>query len=480
MSLVGAVQEQLASGRCLIELLPSFQDDLQPGDYVILRPSGKPAVFALVESIHGKQDAGSAAYVLTCIPAKGFTVQRVVGAEAHVPTAAELEAYATAKGALSLGELLRENEHVGVRVPTARIAENHSCIFGLSGTGKTTLLGVVLEQLLLNDPEINIVVIDPNSDFSRFDTPRHPAVVNAVGDCAKLAEGDVKAAQQKILAAGIRLHGKPSVRLNHYTASELLDAIGHDLSPAATFVLEDLWHDWLTNDTTITGTVLQQAVDRLVSDVMGERRGARYISDETIRSAALELRLLADRLQGQAMWSHTRATDVTADLDDRTRRFVQFDVSKLAADQRCLLSIAVLRRLWSRNIDAKTRRPTLIVIDEAHNIVPAAPLTRVHRECAEYVNRIAAEGRKFALRLLLVSQRPAKIHPDALDNTRNTMLLRLQNRDDIDALNRRAADVPATILGRVPLLPNHSCVVYGALGPTFLVRNGRRLMEEFG
>jgi len=77
--------------------------------------------------------------------------------------------------------------------------DRHTFLCGQSGSGKTSSLGVVLEQLLLNT-ELRIVVIDPNSDFVRLREARadaDPALAARLATLAPsilvrspLAEGD--------------------------------------------------------------------------------------------------------------------------------------------------------------------------------------------------------------------------------------------------------------------------------------------------
>jgi hypothetical protein len=56
------------------------------------------------------------------------------------------------------------------------------------------------------------------------------------------------------------------------------------------------------------------------------------------------------------------------------------------------------------------REPVLLVLDEAPNICPPEPANQMEDIATDYIVRIADEGLKYGLRLLLASQRPAKIH----------------------------------------------------------------------
>ena len=75
-------------------------------------------------------------------------------------------------------------------------------------------------------------------------------------------------------------------------------------------------------------------------------------------------------------------------------------------------------------------QPVLIVIDEAHNVCPAEPPDQLTAMAAEHAVRIAAEGRKFGLYLLVSTQRPQKIPENVLSQADNLVLMRLNSLAD--------------------------------------------------
>ena len=83
---------------------------------------------------------------------------------------------------------------------------------------------------------------------------------------------------------------------------------------------------------------------------------------------------------------------------------------------------AVLGTLWERRAE---RQPVLIVIDEAHNVCPAAPQDALTALATDYAVRIAAEGRKFGLYLLVCTQRPQKVQENIISQCDNLVLMRM-------------------------------------------------------
>ncbi|WP_240975895.1 ATP-binding protein [Paraburkholderia aromaticivorans] len=91
--------------------------------------------------------------------------------------------------------------------------------------------------------------------------------------------------------------------------------------------------------------------------------------------------------------------------------------------------------------------PVLVVLEEAHRYLGASA-NSVTRDSA---NRIAREGRKYGVGLLLVTQRPTELPETALAQCGTLIALRLTNAGDQGAI--RAA-LPDTVAGLAAVLPS--------------------------
>ena len=107
---------------------------------------------------------------------------------------------------------------------------------------------------------------------------------------------------------------------------------------------------------------------------------------------------------------------------------VVVDIGSLATrEEQALVAESVLGHLWER----RTRRePVLLVIDEAHNVCPREPADALTALATEHAVRIAGEGRKFGIYMLVASQRPAKVHENVLSQCDNLVLMRLNSAAD--------------------------------------------------
>ena len=128
------------------------------------------------------------------------------------------------------------------------------------------------------------------------------------------------------------------------------------------------------------------------------------------------------------MWARDAPTTVLDDVLDAGARCVVVDLGSLAThEERSLVAGAVLGALWERR---EQREPVLIVIDEAHNVCPAEPEDALTALAAAHAVRIAAEGRKFGLYLLVSTQRPQKVQENVISQCDNLVLMRLNSAAD--------------------------------------------------
>ncbi|MDH3755993.1 MAG: ATP-binding protein, partial [Acidimicrobiia bacterium] len=137
-----------------------------------------------------------------------------------------------------------------------------------------------------------------------------------------------------------------------------------------------------------------------------------------------------------------------------------------------------LGRLWA---NPHARQPTIIVLDEAHNICPQNPTGPNQALATEHVVRIAGEGRKFGLYLLLATQRPEKVHQNVVSQCDNLLLMKMNSAADIASLSQTFSYAPAALVGRAAGFGLGEGLAAGKIAPDpLLFRSGRRITLEGG
>ncbi|EDM83334.1 ATP-binding protein [Limnobacter sp. MED105] len=104
--------------------------------------------------------------------------------------------------------------------------------------------------------------------------------------------------------------------------------------------------------------------------------------------------------------------------------------------------------------------PVMLVCEEAHNYVPRDSHA-AYRASRKSIERIAKEGRKYGLSLMVVSQRPSEVSETIFAQCNNFMSLRLTNDADQSYVRRLFPDNANAITEILPNLAPGECVVVG-------------------
>jgi len=104
--------------------------------------------------------------------------------------------------------------------------------------------------------------------------------------------------------------------------------------------------------------------------------------------------------------------------------------------------------------------PFLLVYEKAHNYVPRHEGAKYH-SVKRAIERIAKEGRKYGISLMIVSQRPAEISETVFSQCNNFVAMRLTNPADQQYVRRLLPDDLAAITGALPSLERREAIVIG-------------------
>ena len=108
------------------------------------------------------------------------------------------------------------------------------------------------------------------------------------------------------------------------------------------------------------------------------------------------------------------------------------------------------------------RTPFVFVCDEAHLYLPVREdADAVEKQALYSFERIAKEGRKYGVSLLVVSQRPSDVSRTILSQCNNFLILRLTNDQDQNVVRRLMPDSLAGVLDGLPLLDTGEALLLG-------------------
>ena len=110
--------------------------------------------------------------------------------------------------------------------------------------------------------------------------------------------------------------------------------------------------------------------------------------------------------------------------------------------------------------------PTVLVLEEAHTFVSRGSDEESYtptptQMCRQTFERIAREGRKFGLGLVLSSQRPSELSPTVLAQCNTFLLHRMVNDRDQELVGRLVPDNLGGLLKELPSLPSRQAILLG-------------------
>ena len=115
-------------------------------------------------------------------------------------------------------------------------------------------------------------------------------------------------------------------------------------------------------------------------------------------------------------------------------------------------SSAIARTLFSVKLwqtrEERERNPVLLVCEEAHRYVPNRGEAQ-YEAAQEAIRRLAKEGRKYGIGLMLVSQRPSEVEATVLSQCNSWIVLRITNDSD---RNHVQGILPDSLAGLTKLL----------------------------
>lgn len=187
----------------------------------------------------------------------------------------------------------------------------------------------------------------------------------------------------------------------------------------------------------------------------------------------LESKLRDPRMQflfRPGKWSVAKDNSTAADLDALLAEWIGadtpisvFDLSGIPTAVVDDLVGAVLRILydavfWGRQKpEGGRQRPLMIVLEEAHVYLGEQSKGRA----ANAARRIAKEGRKYGVGLMLVSQRPAEVDPTILAQCGTVIAMRLTNERDRSQVTSCASDNLKGLFSMLPVLRTGEALVVG-------------------
>lgn len=223
----------------------------------------------------------------------------------------------------------------------------------------------------------------------------------------------------------------------------------------------------ISPDTIFSFDTLEDALD--IAILHEEAYGNKQIRDYC-SSLITRFKSLKERTEFNFLSKNNTEINKTQFLDDilgknKSQKLTQITIIDLNSVDDDVVEVisCVITRMIFENLKVIVERntyPVNLVLEEAHRYISEYKQTNFG-EANKIFERVAKEGRKYGLFLLISSQRPSELSKTVLSQCSNFIVHRIQNPDDLNHIRQMTPHISNSILFRLPSIPRQHALVFG-------------------
>jgi len=306
---------------------------------------------------------------------------------------------------LEIGEL--EFHPVKVKIDISRLFRKHLAILAMSGSGKSYLSSVLIEELLESQKPISIIVIDPHGEYRSFLEDKNYAIKTKVW-----RKGNLKIATHKL---GVNTINEFIPQMSPQQRRDLKPIISELRKVKKVYGMDDL----------ITAVEM--------SNIKSNTKNAILSWLEELNSSELFSNVDSPSLQELASPGKLSVIDLSDFIHLREKQII----------------VAYIARKLFEARRQKIIPPFILIVEEAHQFAPE------REEASQAISKgiieqIAREGRKFFASLVLITQRPVKLSTTALSQCNTQIIMRVTNPYDLQHIEESSEGISKEIIRLIP------------------------------
>jgi hypothetical protein len=354
--------------------------------------------------------------------------------------------------------------------------QRHAALLGSTGSGKSWTVATILERAA-RLPSANLIVFDLHGEYRELSYADHLRIpgpddlgtvatpkllylpywlMNCEELTAMFVESSEFTAHNQTLVFQDTVFAEKKKILEAAKKTEVLNSFTID-SP-------------VPFDLGIVVAEIQRLNEEMVQGVRGMKQGKFF--GQFSRFLARIAGKLRDRRYGflfqapEELHSYTAFHGVGKQLLDFTRKnggIKVVDFSEVPSDVLPVMLGIVARLIYYLQfwMPDEKRHPVALVCDEAHIYLPRDKGNPNQQRAVDNFEKIAKEGRKYGVSLLIVSQRPSDVSDTILSQCNNVMALRLANSNDISAVRNMMPESMTSFIEMLPILDIGEALVVG-------------------
>lgn len=371
------------------------------------------------------------------------------------------------RGSAYIGDLLsRGPGAVPVALNVRGFTSTHLAIIASTGSGKSYLAGVLLEELMMPYNRASVLIIDPHGEYD---------TLQEIQNLPEFREGNYKPSVRIFRPDDLRVRIS-SLTLGdlRYLLPNLSEKMHYQLGRAYAFAQRSWGEDKYTLEQ------LKMAVRQTAEG----KRGEEEMEEDDPTTGALIWRLGAS-LGGSKIFNDFQNLELNELFEPGRCTIVQ--LNEVDQREQQVIAATLLRRVYQARVDTEKGKasrgdrnyvpfPVFCLMEEAHNFAPA----NADAVSSEVLKTILSEGRKFGVSIGLISQRPGKLDSDVLSQCMTQCIMRITNPIDQNRIAESVESVGRDLLMELPSLSKGQVIVTGASVNTPVMLKVRTRLSRHG
>jgi uncharacterized protein len=372
-------------------------------------------------------------------------------------------------GSAHIGSMLsRGVDAVPVVLDVKELASTHMAIIAGTGSGKSYLASVIVEELMKPANKACVLILDPHGEYETLAEMKNGA------EFVETRDGHTYRPQVKIFKpheVKVKVSSLTIGDLN-YLLPNMTERMEYLLRRAWFEVGKDKGEKWISAD-------LSWKLREMAEETEGSSKGG----DFTGTAEALIWRLESRLKQGA--FSDTQHLDLRELFIPGQCAVLQ--LNEIDSKEQQIVVSTLLRRLNRARMatdrgearegsDMYLPYPVFVLLEEAHHFAPASGDV----VSAGVLKQILAEGRKFGIGIGLISQRPGKLDADVLSQCMTQFIMRIVNPIDQSSVASAVESVGRDLLQELPALSKGQVIVSGSSTNTPVLCRVRKRLTRHG
>ncbi|MBB4170791.1 ATP-binding protein [Rhizobium sp. BK538] len=385
---------------------------------------------------------------------------------------------------LSLGTFTLDDDAVAY-LNGNKLFQRHALVVGSTGSGKSWTTARLLDQIAVL-PQANAVLFDIHGEYSPLEGEAFQHLrIAGPGDIEKGRALDDGVLHLPYWLLGYEALVAMFVDRSDQNAPNQSMVITRTITEAKKATLSEPEHKELLDNFTIDSPVpfsldsvlktLEELNGEMVTGSSGREKQGDFHGKLSRLIARLEAKSSDRRLAFlfqpptecmQLDWLEKMVHRLVAGrgAQQGTGGVKIIDFSEVPSDVLPLMVSLLAQILFTTSLwtESEMRHPIGMLCDEAHLYIPERTQSDSGDAVAvEIFERIAKEGRKYGIGLMVISQRPSEVNRTVLSQCNNVIAMRLTNGDDQSVIKRLLPDSLGSFGELLPVLDVGEALVVG-------------------